>query len=181
MAAEFDAKNGVSATRWEMTSRVGTNSFSRRKEKNKDGSEVVGCPVIHFQVDVLCCAVLSGRRLPAPKLIRESAGGRVGSSGSGVGWRNWDQDGKKPASSAFSIGPVFHPASRSRARHGENQSTNSLPPPTVPPANFEPTDHRIFCPSLRHRTPSPSRSPNHSNFSTAAEAFGPTHPPPPSS
>lgn len=105
----------------------------------------------------------------------------LGPQAAAVGWAGeiGIKTAKKPASSAFSIGPVFHPASRSRARHGENQSTNSLPPPHG--ASREPLNLPTIASSARHRSSSPRRSPNRDNFSTAAEAFGPTHPPPPSS
>jgi len=80
---------------------------------------------------VLCCVFWAAASSPEAHLRARAA--ELGPQAAAVGWRNWDQDGKKPASSAFSIGPVFHPASRSRARHGENQSTNSLPPPRCLP------------------------------------------------
>lgn len=106
----------------------------------------------------------------------------LGPQAAAVGWAGeiGIKTAKKPASSAFSIGPVFHPASRSRARHGENQSTNSLPPPPHG-ASHEPLNLPTIASSARHRSSSPRRSPNRDNFSTAAEAFGPTHPPPSSS
>lgn len=82
----------------------------------------------------------------------------LGPQAAAVGWAGeiGIKTAKKPASSAFSIGPVFHPASRSRARHGENQSTNSLPPPPPRclPRTFEPTDHRVFCPTSILESPS---------------------------
>lgn len=144
------------------------------KKKNKDGfwGELKG---------------ESGRRLPAPKLIRERGRGRERQSWvlrqrpwAGLAGEIGIKTAKKPASSAFSIGPVFHPASRSRARHGENQSTKPLPPP--PPRCLPRTlNLPTIASSARNRSSSPRRSPNRDNFSTAAEAFGPTHPPPPSS
>lgn len=106
----------------------------------------------------------------------------LGPQAAAVGWAGeiGIKTAKKPASSAFSIGPVFHPASRSRARHGENQSTNSLPPPPqcLPRTLNLPT----IASSARHRSSSPVAARTATTSRPQLRHLAqPIHPPPSSS
>lgn len=131
----------------------------------------------------------SGRRLPAPKLIRERGRGR----GRGRGRQSWVLR-QRPWAGLAKLGsrrqksqPVppspSAPFSTQPLAPGPGTARIKAPTPFLPPhgAFREPLNLPTIASSARYRSSSPRRSPNRDNFSTAAEAFGPTHPPPSSS
>lgn len=152
--------------RWEMT-----GSMSRCKEEEQ------GWVLGQLKGE-------SGRRLPAPKLIRERGRGRQSWVLRQRPWAGLAKLGSRRQKSQPVPPSPSAPFSTQPLAPGPGTARIKAPTPFLPPphgASREPLNLPTIASSARHPSSSPRRSPNRDNFSTAAEAFGPTHPPPPSS